>query len=272
MQRGLRNVFGLEGKTCVVTGAGSGIGQAIALALAGDGAKVAALDLDPAGAEATVDLATKAGGEAAAVVCDVSRSDSIEAARAAVQARFGDADVLVNNAGIIRPGALESLPLDDWNLLINVNLTGYFLTSQIFGRPMLARGGGVLVHTSSIASVCATPMSGSYSVAKAGVSMLSRLLALEWGPRGVRSNAVMPGMIVTPMVKAVWDAPGAMERRSAVVPSRRPGYPDDIAQAALFLASERASYINGAEVMVDGGFSQTTMMHVPRAGFEAPKS
>lgn len=269
MRTNVRNVFGLEGKTCVVTGGGSGIGQAIASALAGDGARVAILDRNEAGAAATEQLIAQAGGEAFAVACDISKPASIEAARATVHARFGDADVLVNNAGIIKAGGLDNLPLDDWNALIQVNLTGYFLTSQVFGRPMLRRGSGVLVHVSSIAAQCPTVQAGSYSVSKAGVSMLSKLLALEWGPQGIRSNAVLPGMIVTPLVRSLWETPGAKEQRSKVVPSRRPGYPEDIAQTVLFLASERASYINGGEVMVDGGLSNMVMSLVPRPGFEA---
>lgn len=272
MRQDVRDVFGLDGRVCVITGAGSGIGRAIALALANDGARVAVLDRDEAGALETLSQVERAGGEGFAAVCDVTSGDSIEQARLKVRDRFGDADILVNNAGIIRPGALETLSIDDWNLLIDVNLTGYFRCAQAFAKPMLAKRKGTLVHVSSIASICATPIAGSYSVAKAGVSMLSQLLALEWGPQGIRSNAVLPGMIVTPMVEAVWNTPGTTESRSAVVPSRRPGYPDDIAQAVLFLASDRASYINGTEVLVDGGFSKTTMNFVPRPGFEASKN
>jgi len=272
LQTSVRNVFGLEGKTCVVTGAGSGIGRATALALAADGARVAVLDRNVAGAEETAHLVARAGGEGIAIGCDIGKTDSIEAARLAVHARFGDADVLVNNAGIIRPGGLEDLSLEDWNALIAVNLTGYFLCSQAFGRPMLARGGGALVHVSSIAAVCPTPLTGSYSVGKAGVSMLSQLLAVEWGPRGVRSNAVLPGFVVTALVKTVWDKPGVREQRSRLVPSRRAGEPEDLAQTILFLASERAAYVNGAEILVDGAFSKSLMSSVPRPGFDPVKA
>lgn len=272
METTVRNVFGLAGKTCVVTGGGSGIGRATALALAGDGARVAVLDRNEAGAAETVRLIAEAGGAARAFACDVGKPESIEAARGAVHTVFGDADVLVNNAAIIRPGGLEELALDDWNALLEVNLTGYFLCSQAFGRPMLKRGSGVLVHVSSIAAECATPLTGSYSVGKAGVSMLSRLLAVEWGPRGIRSNAVLPGMIVTELVRPIWERPGIREQRSQIIPSRRAGEPEDIAQTVLFLASERASYINGAELLVDGAFSKSLMTNVPRPGFEPQKN
>jgi NAD(P)-dependent dehydrogenase (short-subunit alcohol dehydrogenase family) len=262
---------GLAGRLCVVTGGGSGIGRGIAVALAAEGAKVAIMDRNEAGAQETVRLVTQAGAEGLAVACDVAEPASIEAAHETIRKRFGDAHVLVNNAGILRPGALESLSLSDWNSLLSVNLTGYFICAQTFGRPMLAKREGALVHVSSITSECALPSSGAYSVAKAGVTMLSRLLAIEWGPNGVRSNVVHPGMIVTPLVQAVWDQPGVMEKRSAIIPSGRPGYPDDIGKAVVFLAGPQSSYVNGAELIVDGAFSRNIMSFVPRAGFGQQK-
>lgn len=262
--------FGLVGRICAVTGAGSGIGRGIALALAMEGARVAVLDRNAEGAEETVALAEARSGVAIPVMCDVADGASIEAARQTVSDRFGAVDVLVNNAGMIRPGALESLPLEEWNALLAVNLTGYFLCSQVFGKAMRERGSGVLVHVASIAADHATPNSGAYSVAKAGVTMLSRQLALEWGPMGVRSNAIHPGMIYTPLSQAMYDEPGVMERRSGAIPTRRIGRPDDIAQAVVFLASDRASYINGTEVTVDGGFVRNLMGLVPRVGYNRP--
>ena len=259
--------FGLVGRVCAVTGAGSGIGRGIALALAAEGARVAVLDRNVAGAEETVALAEARGGVALAVACDVADGATIEAARQAVSDRFGIVDVLVNNAGMIRPGALESLSLEEWNALLAVNLTGYFLCAQVFGKAMRERRSGVLVHVASIAADHATPNSGAYSVAKAGITMLSRQLAVEWGPLGVRSNAVHPGMIYTPLSQAMYDEPGVMERRSGAIPSRRIGQPEDIAQAVVFLASDRASYINGTEVTVDGGFVRNLMGLVPRVGY-----
>ena len=133
---------------------------------------------------------------------------------------------------------------------------------------MRAKGDGALVHIATVAGQQATPFSGAYSVAKAGVTMLSRLLAVEWGPDGVRSNAVHPGLIRTPMTQSLYDSPSVMERREKTVPSRRIGGPDDIAQAVAFLASPRASYINGAELVVDGGFSRNLMSFVPGAGYQ----
>jgi NAD(P)-dependent dehydrogenase (short-subunit alcohol dehydrogenase family) len=138
----------------------------------------------------------------------------------------------------------------------------------MFGRQMRSLGRGSLVHVASIAGSHAQGQSGAYSVSKAGVVMLSRQLASEWGPQGIRSNVVSPGMVITPMSQSFYDTPGVTERRKAVVPSRRIGMPQDIADAILFLASDRSSYVNGDEITVDGGYVNMLMNLVPRPGFE----
>jgi NAD(P)-dependent dehydrogenase (short-subunit alcohol dehydrogenase family) len=181
---------------------------------------------------------------------------------------MGPCDVLVNNAGILRPGPLDALSLSEWNAVLSVNLTGYFLCAQAFGRQMRDRGKGALVHVASIAAHHATGYSGAYSVAKAGVVMLSRQLAIEWAGFGIRSNAVNPGMVLTPMSEAFYGEPGAAERRSAAIPAGRIGQPDDVAQAILFLSSSRSSYINGDEVTVDGGFTRNLLNLIPRSGYQ----
>ena len=267
-----RDICGLAGRVCVVTGAGSGIGRGIALALAKEGARVAALDLNLDGANATVAEIKSHGGRAAAVSCDTSDAASVASAAVQSSAALGTCDVLVNNAGILRPGALDVLTLEEWNKVLSVNLTGYFLCAQTFGRQMRSKNdgnrGGVLVHIASIAAEHATAMAGAYSVAKAGVEMLSRQLAVEWGPHGIRSNAVHPGLILTPMSQAFYDQPGVTERRSQVVPAGRIGLPEDIAQAVVFLASDRSAYISGQSLTVDGGFTRMMMGLIPRAGYE----
>jgi NAD(P)-dependent dehydrogenase (short-subunit alcohol dehydrogenase family) len=133
---------------------------------------------------------------------------------------------------------------------------------------MLERGRGSLVHVASIAGQHPQAFSGAYSVGKAGVAMLSRQLALEWGPSGIRSNVVSPGLVRTPMSEAFYNAPGVAERRAAIVPSRRVGAPADIAEVVVFLASDRAAYVTGQEIAVDGGFGQVLMSMVPRPGFD----
>jgi NAD(P)-dependent dehydrogenase (short-subunit alcohol dehydrogenase family) len=259
--------LGLRDKVCVVTGAASGIGRAIALAFAAAGAKVVALDREPEGCAETVEEAQRHGASAFAIACDVTDPARVSGAAAATLEAFGRCDVLVNNAGILRPGEVAGVSLADWNALMQVNLTGYLACAQAFGRDMLARGTGALVHIASIAASQAQAFSGAYSVSKAGVVMLSRQIAFEWGPRGVRSNAVSPGLVRTPMSEAFYQAPGVLERREAVVPLRRVGMPADIADVVVFLASERARYVTGQEVVVDGGFAQPLMSHVPRPGF-----
>ena len=260
--------LGLTGRVCVVTGGGGGIGRATAVSLAGAGASVAAIDRDEKGLATTEAELHRHGGTHLVTSCDTTSADSVTAASEAIEKALGPCNVLVNTAAILRPGALDKLTLAEWNAVLAVNLTGYFLCAQIFGRQMRAQNRGSLVHVSSIAGSNAQGASGAYSVSKAGVVMLSRQLASEWGPDGIRSNVVSPGMVITPMSQAFYDTPGVTERRSAVTPMRRIAMPQDIADAVMFLASDRASYVSGDEIIVDGGFTRTIMNLVPRPGHD----
>jgi NAD(P)-dependent dehydrogenase (short-subunit alcohol dehydrogenase family) len=260
--------LGLSGRIAVVTGAGGGIGRAVASSLARAGARVAAIDRDERGLEATRAELRELGCEHVVASCDTSSADSVAAAAETTLKSLGPCGVLVNAAAVLRPGALENLSLAEWNAVLSVNLTGYFLCAQIFGRQMRSLGRGSLVHVASIAGSHAQAQSGAYSVSKAGVVMLSRQLASEWGPQGIRSNVVSPGMIITPMSQSFYDTPGVTERRTAVVPTRRIGMPQDIADVILFLASDRSSYVNGDEITVDGGYANMLMNLVPRPGFD----
>ena len=259
--------LGLSGRACVVTGGGGGIGRAVAINLARAGAKVAAIDRDERGLEVTHAALREIGSGHMVTGCDTTSAESVTAASEVIEKSLGPCSVLVNTAAGLRPGGLDNLSLAEWNAVLAVNLTGYFLCAQTFGRPMRKLGCGSLVHIASIAGSHAQGQSGAYSVSKAGVIMLSRQLANEWGPHGIRSNVVSPGLVVTPMSQSFYDAPGVTERRIAVVPARRIGMPQDMADAILYLASDRASYVNGDEIIVDGGFVNVLMNLVPRPGF-----
>jgi NAD(P)-dependent dehydrogenase (short-subunit alcohol dehydrogenase family) len=259
--------LGLAGRVCVVTGAASGIGAAVAAAAAHAGALLALLDKD---AEGCADMASKLaqqGFPVIAVPCDTSSDSDVLAAARRVREELGPCTALVNNAGMLRSGGLDTVSLEDWNRVLAVNLTGYLLCSRTFSGQMLEAGGGSMVHVASIAANFPQTRSGAYSAAKAGVLLLSRQMAAEWGPSGIRSNAICPGMIRTPLSAGFYSQPGVEERRAAATASRRIGEPGDIADAALFLLSRRAAYVNGAELAVDGGMSSMLMDLVPRPGF-----
>ncbi|MBV9782833.1 MAG: SDR family oxidoreductase [Acidisphaera sp.] len=258
----------LHGRVCVVTGAAGGIGRAVCAAFAQAGAAaIVMLDREQAACEAVAASLDAPATKLVPLACDVSDEASVSAA--AERARSaGSCDILVNNAGLLRPGPLATLSVAEWNALLGVNLTGCLICAQVFGRQMLERNRGAIVHTASIAASHPQGFSGAYSVSKVGVVMLSRQIALEWGPSGIRSNVVSPGLVRTPMSEAFYQAPGVEERRSAMVPSRRIATPEDMANAILFLASDRASYINGEEIIVDGGFNRILMSTVPRPGFD----
>ncbi|MGJ5176301.1 SDR family NAD(P)-dependent oxidoreductase [Bradyrhizobium oligotrophicum] len=257
----------LAAKVAVVTGGGAGIGRGIALGLAAVGADVVVLDRDEAASAVAAEIRDQ-GGRAAFFPCDVTSDDEVARVAEQMAAKVGPPAILVNNAGTMLPGGLDGMTMAEWDRVLSLNLTGYLRCARVFGEPMLERKAGAIVHVASISASCPQSYSGAYSVSKAGVVMLSRQLAVEWGPRGVRSNVVSPGMIRTPMTEGIYQAPGVLDARRRLVPAQRIGRPEDIADAVVFLASERASYITGEEIIVDGGFTKTLMGVIPRPGFE----
>ncbi len=259
--------LGLSGLVCVVTGAGSGIGAACAQALATAGAQVALVDRDIAAARRVADGLAERGARTLAVPCDIADEAAVAAAAQQVRSQLGAVAVLVNNAGLLRAGGLDSVALAEWNEVLAINLTGYLLCARTFGQDMLAAGRGSIVHVASVSALHPQTGSGAYSASKAGVLLLSRQLAAEWGPRGVRSNVVCPGMIRTALSTKFYEEPGFEQRRAAATASRRIGEPQDIAEPVLFLSSDRAAYVNGAELVVDGGLGCMLMDMVPRPGF-----
>jgi 3-oxoacyl-[acyl-carrier protein] reductase len=230
--------------TAVVTGAGRGIGAAIADRLAADGFDVARLD-------------TKSGD--GIEVCDVSDPVAVRS----VAAKVGPVDVLVNNAGIWRFAPLAEVDPADFNAVMAVNVGGVFNCTQAFGASMLDRGGSI-VNIVSIAAANASPGVGAYSPSKAAVVALTRQTALEWGPRGVRANAVGPGLVPTPGSHEVYRDDRVREVRAGAVPLRRLAEPSDIANVVSFLTSDDASYVTGQVVYVDGGIGEALMTLIPR--------
>jgi len=259
--------LGIRGKTCVVTGAAGGVGASVALSAARAGAYVALLDKDIEGASAVAQEIVERGGRALALACDTTSEQAIANAVTRVEAEFGECSLLVNNAGLSRPGGLESVSLSDWNLVLSVNLTGYLLVARAF-LPLLQRaGGGSIVHIASISSNYPQPSSGAYSASKAGVLLMSRQMAVEWGKYHIRSNAVCPGMVRTGLSAEFYAVPGVEQRRAAVTAVGRIAEPQDIANAAMFLLSDKSAYMTGAELAVDGGLSSVLMDMVPRPGY-----
>jgi len=256
--------LGLAGRSAAVTGAGSGIGQACALALATQGVDVWALDRDESGLASTRELVAESPGTVRTVVCDVTEDASVSAAAA----QAAPCDILVNAAGIGRPGTLMDVDMADWQRVLDINLTGYLRTVRAFASAMVERGSGSLIHIASISARNPQPASGAYSASKAGVAVMSQQLAYELGPSGIRSNTVSPGLVRTPMTEAYYQAPGVAARRDAAIPLRRVAGPADIADVVTYLASDRARYVTGADITVDGGFATTLMGTIPRPGYD----
>ena len=252
----MNNWLNLEGEVCAVTGALGGMGTEICREFARNGANVVLLDLDEEKVRAAAaELASEFGIRAEGYRMNATNEDEVQAAVDATIADFGRVDVLVNTAGILRFSPMEDLPLSDWNDVINVNLTGTFIASQRFGREMIKQGAGRLVHISTAASYQPETFSGVYSSTKAGVNMMSKMMAAEWGPYGVRSNCVCPCFVKTPMSASFYADPEVERSRSRLIATRRIGEVTDIANAVMFLASTRSDFTTAAEIMVDGGFS-----------------
>jgi NAD(P)-dependent dehydrogenase (short-subunit alcohol dehydrogenase family) len=242
----------LADRVAVVTGGARGIGEAIGTRFAAEGATVAVLDLDGAAAAETASRLAGTGHE-----CDVSSRAAVEAAVAEVLAAHGRVDVLVNNAGIALAGPSETFTDDDWHASIGVMQTGVFLCSQVVGRHMLERGRGTIVNISSINAWAAFPMRLAYCAAKAAVVAMTEVLAIEWAERGIRVNAVAPGVTRTALVqKGIDDGVIDVAAYRARTPMHRFGEPDEIARAVLYLAcDEDSSFVTGTTLCADGGWS-----------------
>jgi 2-hydroxycyclohexanecarboxyl-CoA dehydrogenase len=250
----------LHGEIAIVTGAGKGIGESIAHALAAAGARVAVTSRVAADAER---VAAALGPGHLGLGMDVRESAAVDAAVAAAAAALGAPTILVNNAGVNTIAPSESYPDDEWDRIVDVNLTGVFRCCRAVGARMLEAGNGSIVNVASIVgATVGMPWRAPYASSKAGVVGLTRTLAVEWGGRGVRVNALLPGPVETPMV-GVAIAQGVVDRQGVVdhTPAGRWGLPDDIAGAVVLLCSPAGRFLTGQAIAVDGGYSTFGAAH-----------
>ena len=251
-------------KHAFVTGGGGDIGAAIGERAAAAGYQVTLLDQDGARAQARAARISGALG----LQCDVTDQAAVEAALDAARAHFGaDPDLVVNCAGTARFKPLIEQTLDDFRRVIDVNLVSGFIVGQAAARRMVLRGSGNIVNITSINGVTPAPNSGAYPASKSGLAKLTELMAVEWGPLGLRVNAVAPGFIDAGLSAPFFANQAVRDLRCKAVPTRRLGTSEDIADAVIFLASDAASYINGHQLVVDGGASRALLALLPR---EAP--
>jgi NAD(P)-dependent dehydrogenase (short-subunit alcohol dehydrogenase family) len=252
----------LQNGKVLVTGAGSGIGRAIALAAAGAGAAVAVNDIDADRARETCEEVSAAGGGAFAVAGDVSTRDGARAVVEDAIGQLGGLTALANNVGLVRGGALESLDADTWHFVFNVDLDSALFCSQA-ALGALRASNGCIVNTSSLVAYFPAPGAGAYNAAKAALSSLTEQMALEWGPSGVRVNAVAPGLVSGTRFTPNSTDEAIQAKRQPVVPLRRTGQAEDIALVVVFLMSDAARYVTGQVIRVDGGLGIALQTFIP---------
>ena len=251
----MTGMFDLTGRVAVVTGASRGIGEAIAKAYAQQGARVVVSSRKLEGCVAVAQAISEAGGEAVAIACHIGDMDALHALFAQVEQRFGRLDVLVNNAAT-NPyyGHILDTDLGAFQKTVDVNIRGYFYASVLAGRLMRAGGRGSIINVASVNAVRPGPMQGIYSITKGAVLNMTKSFARECGPEGIRCNAILPGLIRTKFAGALLADEKQLKHYVGDNPLRRVGEPQDLAGAAVFLASDASSYVTGEFLVVDGGF------------------
>jgi 3-oxoacyl-[acyl-carrier protein] reductase len=241
----------LDGKVALVTGGAQGIGRVIGEELAGQGAHVILGDINLEGAEKTATELKQTGAKASAVRIDVSSSSDVQSAFDSITKEYKPVDIVVNNAGITRDGLLVRMKEVDWDLVMNINLKGSFLCSQQAAKQMMKQKSGAILNIASIVGLMGNFGQANYSASKAGLIGFTKTLAREVAPRGIRANAIAPGFIDTEMTRVLEES--VREKLIEQIPLARLGEPEDVARCVSFLVSEKASYITGQVISVNGG-------------------
>ena len=254
----------LKGQSALVTGANSGIGKACAISLGNDGANVVVNYVThPETAQAVVDEIKQNGGNAIALMADVSKEDQVQTMFKSMFESFGTIDILVNNAGLQKDSAFENMSLADWQLVIDVNLTGQFLCAREAVREFLRRGivpersvaAGKIICMSSVHEVIPWGGHVNYATSKGGVMLLMKSMAQELAPKKIRVNSIGPGAIQTPINRSAWETPEALNKLLTLIPYQRIGQPEDIGNLCAWLSSDEADYITGTTIFIDGGMT-----------------
>ena len=258
------NSYSLQGQSALVTGADSGIGKGVAQALAQAGAKVIINHVDAHDvAQQTVDERQASGGEAYAIHADVSKEDDVKAMYAEMFKQYGTIDILVNNAGLQRDSKFVDMTLEQWNTVLNINLTGQFLCSREAAREFIRRGvvegrskaAGKIICMSSVHEVIPWGGHVNYAASKGGIMMLMKSMAQELAPHKIRVMSIGPGAIQTPINRNAWTTPDELKNLLTLIPYNRIGEPEDIGRLAAWLASDEADYITGTTIFMDGGMT-----------------
>lgn len=253
----MKDMFRLDGKVAVVTGGAGGIGEALAMGLGVQGASVVVASRNQAAiGKVAADITEKTGIAAAAVAVDVTDESSVAALSDTVMKRYGKIDILVNAMGMnIKKDAFE-FPMEDWDKLFNVNVKGTMIACKIVGRVMRDQGRGAIVNLSSVRGIRGyTGGNAGYCATKGAVELITKALALEWAPAGIRVNALGPALVITPGTKHIAENPELAKKYATAVPLGRIGLPEDMVGAVVFLASDAAGFVTGQTIYVDGGLT-----------------
>lgn len=254
-----QNVTRLKGKVAIVTGGGSGIGRAIALAFGREGASVAVLGRRREALDGVVKELSYLGADSRAVVCDVTKSEETRRAVESVESAFGGLNVLVNNAGMLSVSTVETISEEDWDRVMETNLKGPFLMSRAVLPAMRRAGGGSIVNVGSVLGLVAMKERAAYCASKGGLTVLTKAMAVDHANENIRVNCVCPAIVETELVKGLFSeseaGKKAREARAGTLPLGRFGQPDDVAELAVFLASDESSWMTGTAIPIDGGLT-----------------